>query len=101
MRTPVFLGGGGKSNNKIWFGSIPSNSRFCHSYRQVIEYGDSITYRPRIIGYYRKPIRLPLMITYTESEVEIGYIEGKTITIRFWSFSMRIFTTHPADNQRN
>ena len=40
---------------KFGLGSITSNFRFCHTYQQVIEYRDSITCRPRIIGYYRKP----------------------------------------------
>ena len=47
-------------------GSIPSNSRFCHTYPLALEYIDCNTWRPRIIWYYRKPINLPLMILYTE-----------------------------------
>ena len=57
---------------------------------------------PIVIEHYRRPIDLPLMIPYTKYEVGIGYIGGKTIIVRSWGFSlMKIFTTHPADNQRN
>ena len=41
------------------------------------------------------------MTLYTEYEVDIGYIGGKTITIGYWSFSLRVFTTHSASNKRS
>ena len=65
-RTPVFSIGRIIPTTKFGSGSICSNSRFFHICRQVLEYADSITYRPKIIGYYQNPINLPLMIPYTE-----------------------------------
>ena len=72
------------STTKFGSGLILSNSRFCHTWRQVLEYADSITCRPWIIGYYQKPINLPSMILCAELDVDMGYIGSKTITIGNW-----------------
>ena len=44
--------------------------------------------KPSVIGYYQKPISLPLMIPYSESEESIGYIGGKFISVGSHDFSL-------------
>ena len=87
MGTPLFSVRRISPTTKFGSGSIPSNSRFFHTCRQVLEYVDSIACWPKIIGYYKKSINLPLMILYTWVGGRHMIHRFKTIKIRCWGLS--------------
>ena len=73
-----------KSDNRSGLGLIPLIPDFINQADRQYIISRIYFQKPSVIGHYRKPINQPLMIPYTEKEVGLGYIGGKTITVGSW-----------------